>query len=285
MTKGKNVDPFGFTRLYGDLGLDLDALAEAFDISPMAVRKTADRLNLPKRPLKARPKGRPTDALFRKMWLEGATREEIAEACGVDKETVRNIRHRLELPDREQLPITHDPEIAERVRELMEQKKTRPEIAEILGVSLETLTRIRRRWQLPRFHVNVQVGARGPARPLVDRDLVREYTEDGLDCKQIADRLGCSEGTVSRIRTELGINVLSQVNKYPESVRQRALEMLEDGASYLDVGETLGISYTSLHRWFPNMGWTPEEIYEYRKMRKLEERIDGTRVDRRVHWG
>ncbi len=210
------------------------------------------------------------EARYRELHESGMHPTDIALTLGMTPAGARRLRRRLGLPGgtARQPRVPRDPkyDISEEwVRDAYARGLSTKEAAAEIGVSTSVVNERRVRYGVPRFRVDIQEGARGPARKLVDRDLVRVHTEGGLNCKQIAERLGCSEGTVSRIRTELGINVVSQP----------ALEMLEGGASYQDVSTTLGVDYEAVRRWHPGMGWQREQVYEYRTMKQVLERLDG----------
>lgn len=48
-----------------------------------------------------------------------------------------------------------------------------------------------------------------------------------------------------------------------------ALEMLKDGASYREVGRSLGVDYRDVSRRIPGYGWTKQQGVEYRELKKL----------------
>lgn len=92
---------------------------------------------------------------------------------------------------------------------------------------------------------------------------------EGMSASVIAARLGVSERTVGRWRALAGRS--RPVEPSPVSVRERAREMLEDGASRADVAETLGVNSKTVWSWFPQYAWTAAQRSEYRVMvKKLE---------------
>lgn len=66
--------------------------------------------------------------------------------------------------------------------------------------------------------------------------------------------------------------------RHPDAMRERALQLLHDGASYCEVGRTLGVHRWTVSRWHPGYGWTSGEGGAYggmvkamnEKMRRLK---------------
>lgn len=48
-------------------------------------------------------------------------------------------------------------------------------------------------------------GIHMPSRPTYDRDSIKKLYSDGMKVQEIADKLGCHRGTVSRILGEMGV--------------------------------------------------------------------------------
>jgi DNA invertase Pin-like site-specific DNA recombinase len=92
--------------------------------------------------------------------------------------------------------------------------------------------------------------------------LVRE----GVSAKVIARRLNVSIRTVSRVRVAAGLPAPSKGAS--ESDKLRAKELLEDGASYAEVGRTIGFHPQHVKRWFPGYEWTVEQRNEMADMER-----------------
>lgn len=94
-------------------------------------------------------------------------------------------------------------------------------------------------------------------------ELVVDYTRRGLSTMAIAQRVGCSDRTVTRIRKRAGI-----VQPHPQPLTTeecaRADQLLTDGASYADVARTLGRDERAISNRFPGRGWTQQQRAEWR---------------------
>ncbi|SIB67633.1 helix-turn-helix domain-containing protein [Mycobacteroides abscessus] len=92
---------------------------------------------------------------------------------------------------------------------------------------------------------------------------VAALSRRGYTDQEIAVELGVSDRTVLRDRKAAGLPITPAV---PMSVseRTRALELLNDGASYREVARTIGRGTTTLKRAFPGYGWTQAQRFEYR---------------------
>ena len=90
------------------------------------------------------------------------------------------------------------------------------------------------------------------------RDRVVDLTRQGHTAKQIADLLGVTKRTVARDRTATGC-AQTKAPLLTADELERAKEMLEDGASYQEVGRTLGRYGTTIRHRFPGYTLTKEE--------------------------
>ncbi|MEV7768308.1 helix-turn-helix domain-containing protein [Microbacterium sp. NPDC086615] len=81
----------------------------------------------------------------------------------------------------------------------------------------------------------------------------------GMSASEIATRLGVTPRTVGRWRAELGIVLRPRNRPITEDEKARALAMLQDGASYKEVGRTIGRCRRHLAHVLPGYGWTQEE--------------------------
>ena len=88
-------------------------------------------------------------------------------------------------------------------------------------------------------------------------------TKRELSAREIAEELGVSERTVTRRRARLGISDGgARVALTPEQ-KALAKEMLEDGASYAEVGRTVGRHASTVKKHFPGYGWTVQQCVEW----------------------
>lgn len=105
--------------------------------------------------------------------------------------------------------------------------------------------------------------------------IVYEYQHiyrPGLTIAEAARKLGCAERTISRARAQLGL--ADKVTHRPADPArlERARQLLEEGASLLDVERTTGLTHKTLRRHFPeHHGWTAHERGVYaRQLDKLK---------------
>jgi DNA-binding CsgD family transcriptional regulator len=91
---------------------------------------------------------------------------------------------------------------------------------------------------------------------------VVELTRTMHSASDIAFILGVSPRTVERYRRRAGISQGGSPRTSDE-VLAAAEALLSDGASYKEVGKTLGISYSTVAKWLPGRGWTPAQIGQH----------------------
>jgi len=95
---------------------------------------------------------------------------------------------------------------------------------------------------------------------------------------EIAQEMKIDIRTVDRIIADgIAANQVPRRLKPPlsEWERQRATELLDDGASYGEVARTLDRSVTVIMKTFPNRGWGREELNLWRSLRKLRKQVFG----------
>ena len=85
------------------------------------------------------------------------------------------------------------------------------------------------------------------------RALVVALTREGVSAARIADRVGCSERTVVRVRVREGVSRRTG-SPVPADVWAAAHRLLEDGAPYRETARTFGVDLTTLMRRFRGMG-------------------------------
>jgi DNA-binding CsgD family transcriptional regulator len=192
-----------------------------------------------------------------RMFRAGASNLEVATRFGVTVKRAGWYRARLGLP----MPTVHNRRIdPDELRRLILAGHSTADLAKRFRVKRNSIVGARRLIGMPSNDVS--------ARPRHSRDRIAALTRDGFSAKQIATELGCSPKTVTRVRRELGITQGPPPSKYPQELRDRALAMLEDGASYNEVARTLKVGDRWVRRNFPGMGWTPDQVYEFRRMQQ-----------------
>jgi IS30 family transposase len=96
---------------------------------------------------------------------------------------------------------------------------------------------------------------------------IAELTREGYSGTQIARRVGVTHRTVQRARVRTGVaQPFCGIPLTPEEIRL-AESLLDDGASYCEVGRTLGRSMETIRRRFRGRSmWAPGSGVEYRKL-------------------
>jgi transposase len=153
------------------------------------------------------------------------------------------------------------PVLREKVIDLHAQGKTNAEIAEALGVGVNAV----QKW------IRNDLGLkpnRVPRTPIVNQErrerklerirLTKYYTRLGLSANEIAIHLGVARDTVVGYRRDGGVSQTLKPRWSAEEVEQ-ARRLLEDGASYVDVAETLGRSTTYIRHKLPGYGWSAQQ--------------------------
>lgn len=104
---------------------------------------------------------------------------------------------------------------------------------------------------------------------MVDQERILELHRRGLSARMIAFEVGCATRTITRFRARHGLTVPQPANAArpacPERL-ERARVMLEDGASHLEVRETLGLHSATIRRHFPGTAWSRDQVNDARKM-------------------
>lgn len=99
------------------------------------------------------------------------------------------------------------------------------------------------------------------------RNTIVELTKQGYSATEIASQLGITKRSVVRNRRAAGIS-RPGANLITETELAAARQLLEDGASYGEVGRTLGRSQSSIAAHLPGYGWTREMSSAYALMCK-----------------
>lgn len=96
-------------------------------------------------------------------------------------------------------------------------------------------------------------------------------TRTGYTAREIATRLGVTMRTIQRDRHALGITGPPQTPlTAAEHARARAL--LADGASYREVGRTLGRNPDTIAHHYPGHAWTRQQATEHARLVRTLER-------------
>lgn len=114
------------------------------------------------------------------------------------------------------------------------------------------------------------------------RSRVVELSRQGMSAGAIADILGITPRSVCRARARAGISK-PRSRLGTEDDKLRAKEMLVDGASYEEVGRTLGFAAGTIQKWHRGFTYTPSQVAHAavmsRKMRELDKRTKNGLVD------
>lgn len=94
--------------------------------------------------------------------------------------------------------------------------------------------------------------------PKIDRDEFRDLYLEGWTITALAKRYGVRFTTATRARDRMDLPKKREHTLTPERV-EHFRRLLEDGWSYTEVSRTERVSRNTLARYFPGMGWTPEE--------------------------
>ncbi len=276
-TKLDKIDVAEFQRMFSE-GVDALEMAEVFEVNRTTIYHWAHQLGV-KRAAERQSLGverdeelRKRDEQFRKLHATGASRLELAQAFNLHPDSVRYVCRRLGIPRPLPAHAAVFPNLdKEKFSEMVRSGAHTREIAEQYRIHPTTVLKWARRLNLP-LPATPAANDSGGQRRVYDRDLFRELDAAGLSGSQIAERLGCSKRQVERIRDALGLKRGRPHFKYPQSVRDEALRLLDDGASYHEVARTLDVRDTTIRKWFPGRGWTHSQAVEYRHMlSKLED--------------
>lgn len=88
-------------------------------------------------------------------------------------------------------------------------------------------------------------------RHLVDVELFLQLDAGGLSAAVIADRMKTTPRTVQRLRARTG-RARPSAAVMPQSAREVAAKVIEDGGSVAEAARTVGASSTTVYRWFPD---------------------------------
>lgn len=94
-----------------------------------------------------------------------------------------------------------------------------------------------------------------------------ELDDEGKSAVQIGLELGVTKRTVQRWRRATGRSQGESPAQHPDSDRELAARLLDDGCPILEVARTVGVTSHTIRRWFPDARpWTHSEAGLYRWM-------------------
>lgn len=95
-------------------------------------------------------------------------------------------------------------------------------------------------------------------RQKVDREEFRRLNAEGWTIPALAARYGIAPRSVSRLRTQLGIQTPNLLDL--SAARLAQIEaMLDDGMSQREISRTLGVDRETIRAHFPGRGWDPSQ--------------------------
>lgn len=97
----------------------------------------------------------------------------------------------------------------------------------------------------------------------IDRDQVKTLITQGHTSRQIAERLGCHEDTIRRIRSEIGLSHPYRGRPMSDTRLHNIWQMLFDGWSHAEIHRTEGADVETLRKYFPGTAWTHREAGEH----------------------
>ena len=89
----------------------------------------------------------------------------------------------------------------------------------------------------------------------------------GLSARQIAERMHVTSRTVVRWRTQAGLSHRPAKIRTPDVLRERARQIIEDGGSFQEAADTIGVRQQTVRGWFPDIpAWTKSQAGAYAVM-------------------
>jgi transposase-like protein len=239
--------------------------AAALGVEPGTLRKWAKRWEI--EPFRS---GRfeVDEAEFKRLYNLGRTPAQIAEALGIEVESVRGVRRRLDLPPfQRSIPNPTKEPGRERVADAQARDLTVVEAAAELGLHPTTLNKWRRHYGIAKFKAPPRTAT--PHNKYDREEMATLLRQHNGSPKAVADIMGCSEETVGRFKRSLNQTIPKRV--YTQADKDAAEALLDEEVSYRDIERTLGIPARRVARWFPGRGWTAAEGSRYgRMLQKLD---------------
>lgn len=102
---------------------------------------------------------------------------------------------------------------------------------------------------------------------MVRLNMFKNLDAAGFSAAQIAERLKVSTRTVTRWRNSTGRSHTPPPTMRPESDREHARRLIDDGCSLTETAETVGVTPATIRRWFPDAtGWSRRDVGLWRQM-------------------
>jgi len=95
------------------------------------------------------------------------------------------------------------------------------------------------------------------------------YLQTGVSYRRASALTGVPDATLRNKFPGYGV----QQRIITDEMKEGMEAMLDDGASYAEVGRSYGVSWNSVRRYFPGRGWSPQEKGEYAQMLHEEKRL------------
>lgn len=102
---------------------------------------------------------------------------------------------------------------------------------------------------------------------------VTDLTCAGMTAGEIAEKLGVTRRTVTRLRIRGGVSERPS-SRLDADELNTARRLLDEGCSYTEVARTLGRSHSTISRHFPARGASPEQAAELRRLRYALDALD-----------
>lgn len=190
------------------------------------------------------------DALVRKLYEEGRTDVEIANAAGVSRNAVFRWRQKYSLPTlqarrNDYSKAAEGPEVLEKMRAMWAEQRTDAEIARALGLKYFVVRNCR-----------IENGVSSALRSVHKSEaLVRQLYEEGLNDGEIAREIGVCGNTVFRWRKENNLPANSRkrlLGHGSDALSQRHQQMLDlwwQGKTDKEISLAVGISRAAVCSW------------------------------------
>lgn len=199
----------------------------------------------------------PDRARIVEMASTGLPTTEIAEAVGYSPTTVDRVRRRSGNPATiHRRYIKVNSQHCELIVTMTRQGHSLAEISAVTGLAEYAISNWRRKLGCQVHHELTPE----------ERARVIELTHRGWSSGQIAQELNTTPRTVCRIRHNAGCKAAT--NPLTEDELSIAAAMLDDGASYAEVGRTIGRPLETVRNRFPGRGWTRAQTHEFNRFRK-----------------
>lgn len=153
-----------------------------------------------------------------------------------------------------------------KLRAAIESSSSTAEVIEKVGCGHWSVNQYMNAWGYPKFKPRPGGGQRRS----LDHERILELGAQGLTNRQISEHVGGTPNSIGVIRRKNGQGRPGANQKMTEAEISRARELLEDGASYKEVGRTLGRHYNTIRFHLPGYGWTYKESGQFGMMMRYQ---------------